>query len=314
MLRKHIKIALILLLFAVPFLIYGIYLNSTRVHLLSRGNYFFDLTRNRADIEQIALVFPNQKSIHIEKKDNFWRIKEANNYYTAFSKINALVALIRNTVIYRADNFHSKEEALFQNALKIISTDASGKIVDEATIAPLKEGNKYYYALRNNDGFIYQLAGNFDLSSHVMDWVQMPLFTFNINHVKRIKADNFEVYRRFENENFKDVQTSTEYTHLQKLLDNFWYLTADEIQQISQIDLSAFSKVNHFDITLFNGIIYQIDLYAQNQTYWITVKLNREGLINKTSLQQIKENSLLFDGWIFKINHDKGINLAEFIL
>ena len=147
-----------------------------------------------------------------------------------------------------------------------------------------------------------------------MDWVQMPLFTFNINHVKRIKADNFEVYRRFENENFKDVQTSTEYTHLQKLLDNFWYLTADEIQQISQSDLAAFSKVNHFDITLFNGIIYQIDIYTQNRAYWITVKLNREGLINKASLQQIKENSLLFDGWIFKINHDKGINLAEFIL
>lgn len=314
MLLKHIKIALICLLIAVPLLVYGIYLNSTKIHLLARGNYFFEATRNSADITQIEIVFPNQKSIHIQKTDNFWRISEADGYYASFAKINALVSLIRNTVIYRADYIHEKEMDLFENPLKIISSDKNGNIVDEAIIAPLKDGNKYYYALLNNDNFLYQLNSNFELSSYVMDWVQMPLFTFNISNVKRIKNDDFEVYRRFDDENFKDVHSSNEYSHLQQLLDNFWYLSADEIKNANFVNFDNFSKIKHFEITLFNGIIYEIDLFSQDLDYWISVHLNREGLIDKSSLQQIKENSLLYDGWLFKINSSKGAIISEFIL
>lgn len=314
MLLKHIKTALILLLFIIPFFAYAIHLNGTRIHLLSRGNYFFDLTRNRADIAQIKFVFPNQSSIHITKTDDFWRIKEADNYYAAFAKINALVNLIRSTVIYRADAIHENELALFNNPLKIISTDSSGNVVDEATIAPLKDGNKYYYALLNNDGFLYQLNSNFELSSHVMDWVQMPLFAFNISHVKRIKTDDFEVYRRFDNENFKDANSSNEYSHLQKFIDNFWYLSATEIKQAAHFDKEKFPQPKQYSITLFNGIIYEINLYSLNGDYWISVHLDREGLIKKSSLQQIKENSLLYDDWFFKIDPDKGAIISEFVL
>lgn len=314
MLLKHIKIALILLLFIIPLFAYAIYVNGTRIHLLSRGNYFFDLTRNRADITQIKFIFPDKTALHITKTDDFWRIKEADNYYAAFAKINALVNLIRSTVIYRADAIQEKELSLFSNPLKIISMDSSGNIVDEATIAPLKDGNKYYYALLNNDGFLYQLNSNFELSSHVMDWVQMPLFAFNVSHVKRIKTDDFEVYRRFDSENFKDVNSSEEYSHLQKFIDNFWYLSAAEIKQATHFDIEKFSKLKHFSITLFNGIIYEINLYSLNGNYWISVHLSREGLISKSSLQQIKENGLLYDGWFFKIDPDKGAILSEFVL
>ena len=314
MLLKHIKSALILLLCVVPLFVYGVYLNGTRVHLLSRGNYFFDLTRNRADVSSIQLIFPNKSSIQIEKVDDFWRIKEADGYYAAFAKINALVSLIRNTVIYRADTLNENEASLFQNPLKIISRDTKGNIIDEASIAPLKEGNKYYYALLNGDDFLYQLNSNFELSSNVMDWVQMPLFAFNLSHVKRIKTDNFEVYRRFDNENFKDVYSSNEYTHLQKLIDNFWYLSATEIKQATHFNVENLPQPKRFFITLFNGIIYEINLYSLNNEYWVSVHLNREGLINKTSLQQIKENSLLYDGWFFKIDPDKGAIISEFVL
>ncbi len=314
MLLKHIKFALILLLCVVPLFIYGTYLNSTRVHLLSRGNYFFDLTRNRADVASIQLIFPNKSSIQIEKIDDFWRIKEADGYFAAFAKINALVNLIRNTVIYRADTLNEKEATLFQNPLKIISRDAKGNVIDDASIAPLKESNKYYYALLNNDNFLYQLNSNFELSSNVMDWVQMPLFTFNLSHVKRIKTDNFEVYRRFDNENFKDVNSSSEYTHLQQFIDNFWYLSATEIKKTAHFDAEKFSQHKQFFITLFNGIIYEINLYSLNEDYWISVRLNREGLIKKSSLQHIKENSLLYDGWFFKIDPDKGAIISEFVL
>ncbi len=314
MLLKHIKIALICLLIAIPLLVYGIYLNNTKIHLLARGNYFFEATRNSADITQIKIVFPNQKSIHIQKTDNFWRISEADGYYASFAKINALVNLIRSTVIYRADYIHQNELDLFENPLKIISSDKNGNIVDEAIIAPLKDGNKYYYALLNNDNFLYQLNSNFELSSYVMDWVQMPLFTFNISNVKRIKTDDFEVYRRFDDENFKDVNSANEYSHLQQLLDNFWYLSADEIKNVNFVNFDNFSKIKHFEITLFNGIIYVIDLYSRDLDYWISIHLNREGLIDKYSLQQIKENSLLYDGWLFKINSSKGAIISEFIL
>ena len=54
---KHIKIGLFLLLFTIPLMLFGIHLNNGRIHALSRGNYFFDITRNHPQISSINLKF-----------------------------------------------------------------------------------------------------------------------------------------------------------------------------------------------------------------------------------------------------------------
>lgn len=82
--------------------------------MLSKGNYFFEQTRRRADIASISISFPDGHTVTIEKKDDFWRIAEADDYFASFAKINCLTSLIRNTVIYRADPIRKKRCRFFR--------------------------------------------------------------------------------------------------------------------------------------------------------------------------------------------------------
>ena len=41
---KHLKIGCVVLLFCLPLLFWGISLNNTKIHNLSKGNFFFDKT------------------------------------------------------------------------------------------------------------------------------------------------------------------------------------------------------------------------------------------------------------------------------
>ena len=49
MLQKHLKIAVLLLILLVPLTISGILRNGKQFHMLSKGNYFFEQTRRRAE-------------------------------------------------------------------------------------------------------------------------------------------------------------------------------------------------------------------------------------------------------------------------
>ena len=173
---NHLKIGVFILVFSIPFMIFGVNLNSQRILRLSKGNYFFEKTRNSPDISEIIISFPNKNKISIVKKGDLWHIKEADDYYASFLKINTLVSLIRNTIIYRADIIKNNKLSVdTKNSIKMTSIDKSGNHVDEATIIPINDGNKHHYALLNNDNFLYQISGDFNISSNAV-----PYFSNNI--------------------------------------------------------------------------------------------------------------------------------------
>ena len=316
MLRQHFKIAFLLLILLTPLTIFGGIVGVEHIRTLARGNYFFEQTRSRPDIFSISITFPNGKSVSVEKKDSFWHIKEADDYYASFTRVNALVKLIRDTVIYRADKARDDTyaETLFANSVHITSRDIYGNIVDVADIAPLRDGNKFHNARLNNDGFIYQLIGDFSLSSNVMDWVQMPLFAWDNDFVKSVHSENFEVYRRFRGDDFRNDKENRTYPHVLNLINNFLYLGAEEIKHASTFDLQNYQKSGYYEITLFGGLLYQISIYNKGDEYWLSVRLTRGGIINQASLKILKENSMLYDGWFFKINADKGQLISGFVL
>ncbi len=312
---KHIKAAGVLLCLTLSLLTWGIIQNGKQVHSLSRGSYFFSKTRDHAHIAQIAITFPDSSVISIEKKDDLWRIKEADDYYAAFSKVNALVELIRNTTIYRADKLQGDDSnTFFDDAIKIKSMDDNGDIIDSAVIAPRRENNKYHYAIRGNDHMLYQLSGNFVLSSNRMDWVQMPLLTFNNKQIRRIKTDTFEVYRRFPAENFKSVKTGGETPHIKGLIDSLWYLSAEDVCHAVNFKTESYKKIKNYEITLFGGAIYLLDIYNSGDDYWLSIRLNKAKLLSDDTAKKLIENSILYDGWFFQIDKDKGAIISGFVL
>ena len=63
-----------------------------------------------------------------------------------------------------------------------------------------------------------------------------------------------------------------------------------------------------------NGIIYRVDIYNHSDKYWLSVRLDREGLVNSDAVKRLQESSLLYDGWFFKINSDKGKIISGYVL
>ena len=55
MIFRHIKISSIVLLCCLPLLFLGIKINNDKIMLLSKGNYFFEKTRNSSNVSSIIL-------------------------------------------------------------------------------------------------------------------------------------------------------------------------------------------------------------------------------------------------------------------
>lgn len=313
--KTHIKAALFLAFFTLLLLGFSIYQYGKSHYAMSRGNYFFDNSRDNLKLYTIILDFGDGQKITMNQHNGFWRIKEADDYYASSAQAGALLKFISDTVVYRADKMNNDDKLkYFKNNIKIICQDNNGNILDIAEIAPKKGNNKYHYALLNNNSFLYQLKGNFSLSPVLIDWIQMPILQLNDGDIKRIDADNFAVFRRFSDEPFKSVENNETAMHIGQLLNNIRLLNAEKIKHITHFTPSQFQKTKHYNITLFNGIVYELELYRKDNEYWLHINLNHELLSSVATVQTVKERQILYDGWFFKINADKGYIISNFTL
>lgn len=311
----HIKTAVFILTASLILMFCGILYNGQQTYSMSRGNYFFEQTKNNSDIKTILISFTDGKKISLARKGDFWRIKEADDYFAAFAKINALINLITNTTIYRADLIKGENlENYFQNALKIETLDSRGNIVDSARISLKQQNNKYHYASKNGNDILYQLSNDFSLSPQLMDWVQMPILKIDYAEIKRIASDNFETYRQFQGGDMLNADTGEDASHVRGLISNLWYLSAEDIRHAVHFDRNVYKKTKSYEITLFNGAVYGLDFYAANGEYWLAVRLGREKISSDMAAQLLEENSILYDGWYFKIGSDKGNVITGFVL
>lgn len=281
---------------------------------MSRGNYFFEKTRNSSDVKEITLKFGDKNKISIVMHNGLWRIKETDDYYASTKKINTLINLMRRTVVYRTDALQPNDmQKYMQNAFTIESKNKFGKTIDSAIIAPKKDVNKFHYALLNNQPYLYQLKGDLELSPVLMDWIHEPLMQIDTTQIKRFKFESFEAYRRFALEDLKNVATDTPADFLYGLLSHFQYLTATEIKHAANFSTQNLKPLRNYTITLLNGLIYHIQIFDKDNDYWIAIRLDKEKLITGNVVNFIKENSLFYDGWYFKLNHNIGSDLASFV-
>ena len=199
------------------------------------------------------MKFADGNSITINKKDDLWFVKEADDYFVSFAKINSLVSLIRNTIIYRVDPIEKTKLPFREKDSFILeSIDNKGNIVDRAIIAPKLAKNKYHYATINDNGFLYLINGNFNINSNFIDWLQMPILQINEKDIKSISFDNFNIYRDFNDEAFVSENTQKEVPYISSLISHLWFLTAVDVKHSVNFNLKEYTKIRSFDVSLFN--------------------------------------------------------------
>lgn len=315
MIFRHLKIAALFLCLLVPLLGFGIYQNHKNFYTMARGNYFFQNTRAKSNLETIILDFGNDYKITVTRREGLWRIKEADDYFASSVLLNELFKFITNTVIYRADNTDNIElNDYIKNSIHFTSMDNNGKVLDDAVISPQGK-NGLIFATLNNLPYLYQLNGEFKLSPVVMDWVQMPIVSIVYDDIRQIDADTFSVYRQFAGDGLKfSTSKAPVPPHIRRLTNNLHLLTAKEIRHTSNLDTSDFQKLKHYDFTLLNGLIYKIDIYKQGNDYWVYIKPDKTAVATEEANQILTERRILYDGWFFQIDKNKGQIITDFIL
>lgn len=310
---KQIKYASFILFAVLILLTIGIYKNAEFAMIMSRGNYFFDATRDNAAIKSIILTSPDHQSVTLEKRNNLWYIKEADDYFAAFRNISGLSKLIRQTAVYRADTIDEKDIPEFKkNAFMIKTVDDKDHIIDETFIQPKQNGAKFHYAILNNTPLLYQITGNFSISFNPMDWIQSPLLSIKDKQIKSIKNKNFHVYRRFSAEDLKDVNTNLNAPQIQNLTANLWYLSANDVKHAIHFDRKKHQKSQSYEIATLGGLIYLMDVFTDGNEYWINIQMKHEATVDAEDMRLYKENHTLYDGWFFKISSDIGELLNTF--
>ena len=312
---NHLKFVGILLCFSVPLMFFSFNRNAENMHAVSRGNYFFEKTRQNTDVKSIVLKFSSGQILTFTLKGNFWHISEADDYYVSFMRMNSLIKLLRDTVIYRADSLDKQAADKYQrDGLTILVKDGNEKIIDDAFIVSKKENNKLHYATLNQDNFLYQITQNFELSPYPMDWVQMPLLAIAYNQIKFLKTDNFKVYRSYEAEPLKSVETDLEVPQIHNLINNLWYLNASDIRHAVHFNRDHYKLIKTIEISTLNGLIYTINIFNGHNEYWFNIQLDHNQIITPQSMRLLKENVMLYDGWFFKIKNDLAEDIVRFVL
>ena len=312
---KYIKIALFILLFTLPLMFFGIHKNTQYAKSMSRGNYFFENTRNNPDVHQIVIEFEGNNAITFVEKNNIWRVKEADDYYASYSRISVLIDLLRDATIYRADWVKKQQNTMSQKgAVSIKTFDSNLKQIDYAIILPKEERNQFHYAFLNNDNYLYQVTGIFDLSPFIMDWVQMPFFDVPNEQIKRITTNNFDVYRRFSAEEMKTVGEDKEVVQIRALTSNLWYLSAIDIKHAIHFDTKKYKKIKSYEITTLDGIVYTMDIFSDENEYWFNIRLDTELMSTSIASRLLEENRILYDGWFFEVEQQLAESISNFTL
>lgn len=312
---NHLKLVGLFLCISVPLMFFAFNRSAQNMHAVSRGNYFFEKTRQNSDVKSVVLKFSDGQILTFVQKGNFWHIKETDDYYASFVKMNTFFKLIRDAMIYRADLLNKEElEKYKDSGLYIQTKDSNGKIIDDAFIVTKQDNNKLHYAMLNHDNFLYQITQDFELSPYPMDWVQMPLLTIAYNQIKFLKTDNFQVYRSYNAEPLKSVETDIEVPQIHNLVNNLWYLSASDIKHAVHFNRDKYKLVKTFEINTIDGLIYTIDVFNGNDEFWFNIKLGHSQLITAQSVKRLKENSMLYDGWFFKIKNDLAEDIVRFII
>lgn len=310
---KQIKYACLILFVILILLSLGIYKSAEYAMVMSRGNYFFTDTRDNTDIKVITISSPDGQNVTLERRNNLWYIKEADDYFAAFKNISALIKLIRQAAVYRADPLDMPSIAKFKtHGFMIRTVDNSGHTVDEAFINPKQEGAKFHYAVLNNKPLVYQITGDFSLSFNPMDWIQSPLLNIRDKQIKFIKNKNFQVYRRFAAEDLKDIKTKLTVPQIQNLTANLWYLSAIDVRHAIHFDQNRYPKSQSYEIATLGGLIYLLDIFTDDKEYWLNIQMRHEATVDAEDMRLYKENHTLYDGWFFKISPDIGEMLNTF--
>lgn len=321
MLKHAAVLALITFLGAVASLVW-VYQNS-RSELI--GNLVFAETDDQiGNIAAINIRTP-QSNISLVLDNEFWRVKEADYYYAGFDLMRSLFENIKTSRFQRrqaagnADYDKYKLNNPYQTSAdagtSISILNAEGQELNHLIIGRRDADNLFQFArIPGRKQTAYLLSGQYILPAALSSWTQQPLLNLDAKDIQSIAINGKSVKRPdsakpflvfHENKPLKLIRT-------EKLFKQLAYLSYDQVISAQNFDETRFPIVKSVKITTFDGMIASLDLFTDNNNFWIRLSLSTTALPTTATNDYIKNNAFLYDGWFFQLPPDAGKALSQF--
>ena len=273
---------------------------------IMRGQYTFMNTRNNIKgLHKIAIHTPQFGEINLYRKEGEWYFKEANNYFINSKMLACFYNMINKSMILTVNNATEKQlqnnELTNKTGTVVKTFDIEGKLLDEIIIGKHLENEQMTFARRGAKKYIYTISEVGCFSGNADSWLPYPLLNIDDNLIKDIvingeSAGNSRLLsnKKYQKELEKIMKTL-------QFVDYLGITYKDELQQnYPQI------KPTKLEIVIVGGLIYMLDVYKIEDTYWMTVTLHTEKVARKLVAKFAKDNQKYFIDWLFHLNSAQG--------
>ena len=267
-----------------------------------RGHYAFEATRANIQFMQKAKLTHNGQSFTIYRDGDYWRIKEAAEYFVNTEMLSSFYDMLNNALIISTYNLDEQMSADLEREginIKIYSED--NHLIEDVTVSSDVEKDKSRLAYKKGKGKIYRIGPVKMFSANVQSWVPMPLLAVSEKEIAGITFN--ELY--LGHDILQDAKGKMDF--LTQLLSLLQFVGYDGI-----VKKEEFEKYNpqaqplKMLIHLNSGLIYQLNLYAFSDSYWLYVDLATEKVANKDVPEQIEQLRPYYADWVFLLSNEDG--------
>ncbi len=293
----------------------------TNIHQANNlaGQLVFAKTSEKGAHLDKVIITTSQSTTTLQLQDGFWLIKEGNNYYSNMALTNALFIAMNKCRYFTSIDSEGRELSEYfldspsnnnQNSGILIQTFAQNELLDEVIIGGTTPDNIYSFMRTPNNKDVWLINNDFTIPQKTYSWFQQPLLNYTPNQIRtyatQINQQNI-IYKRL-NANDEFVNQSGNKEPLIILSEAFNYMTFNNVIPTKEFNKAQYPKQRNLQITLFNGLITDMEIYADNEltTFWTTIKISTNRLPTIGVKDYINNNEFLYDGWTFQLAPEIG--------
>ena len=91
-----------------------------------------------------------------------------------------------------------------------------------------------------------------------------------------------------------------------KLFDVLANLQYNKVLSSQEFDIDSYPYVEKIQITTFDGLIADLEIYTNYEEYWLKISISTTRLPSYRIQEYVEKNSFLFEDWWFKLSDDIG--------
>lgn len=300
-----------LLFFAAAF-----YWRIYRPQSAEEGKPLFAATVSEPRTDRVILK-NSDYTVTLVRENNYWKVAEADFYYANSLRLEKLFNAFDRAVysLCMKETGNGADKYGFRNGLKI-QTYAGEKLLDAYSFGNNDPYNQYRFFRPSGENKICQTETKFDFPQKFYSWLQQPLMQLLESDVREIKiiADNGKerlISRTAEFLPLLDTDSSRS-VNLQNFFDVTGFLSFTDVLSARNFSEDT-ALTGTIDITLFSGLVYKMQLFRRNDSFWLKVNLSSTALPTAGIGDYIKDNAFLYDGWYFRLSTSKGKVLSDLI-